>query len=793
MGVGDRCGRRTSFPTYLHLITMNLSISTVIWAAMAGALTAAPQNPQAPDMLDQQVQPEFRKDQIPFGAYDVAAGHVVADGARHRVDFRTSGVSLTVPAATAGAEQPRLDLTYLGSTRGFANRPATTDVDPVRSAEFIRYLRGNVVETYEATATGFEQTFHLSQQPQGHGDLVVAMAVSGNVTAEPMAASHAAIEFEHGNARPIRYSEAYAYDRAGLRVDVMTRYDGAGRLELIVPDKFLTEATYPIVIDPSVGPVFNPGGATWNDVNPDVAFDPNNETYLVVWQRVFTTSSIAIRGQLYDKNGGAITGYFAIESGLCREPAVAYFEQPGATGFMVVWAQTNMIRGRMFNSATAAPIGTSFNVTGNLAGNEDRRPTIAGPGSITVAWDRKLSGQAEPTEIGMRSLSIPVAGQPMNITGTVDFIVESVSGGGIVRDVRLAQSDVRRTIGGADWFQNRLVWQRWYTSPAPGDWDCRTASVRTNVNNNGIFYEQNATNLSGAASIGPSELRPCIAARASVHGNPTDLQYCVAWEDEGDVHAQMYDGNGPQGSMIVIQDTPEFEGIPSVAAGFCEFTVSYGETVAPAEFSFNIYAARVLLDGTVAIDDREVDVPNGPFQNHIRSASRPIQDSPTESNTTLITWYGATGPTGGVNDVRARFFEPVEPNTTFFGSACPGPAGELPQIGSQDGPAIPGNPDFKVTVTNSPPLTLAAVVISGNFTTTPIPGAPGCSLYAGLPLITALPTVVNGVGNGSVNVPIPCSIPSGAGLAFQWAIYTPGHNAFGWIVSNDMDIFWSHF
>lgn len=43
------------------------------------------------------------------------------------------------------------------------------------------------------------------------------------------------------------------------------------------------------------------------------------------------------------------------------------------------------------------------------------------------------------------------------------------------------------------------------------------------------------------------------------------------------------------------------------------------------------------------------------------------------------------------------------------------------------------------------------------------------------------------------NLPLPCSIPDGAALAFQWAIYRPGNNAFGWIVSDDMDVYWSHF
>src|SRR5690606_36110378 len=127
----------------------------------------------------------------------------------------------------------------------------------------------------------------------------------------------------------------------------------------------------------------------------------------------------------------------------------------------------------------------------------------------------------------------------------------------------------------------------------------------------------------------------------------------------------------------VAGDPANYEGMPAVGAGHCEFTVAYGELIPPAEVSVNIRAARVLLDGTVAINQRDVDVLNGPHQNNICVSSRPIQSTATmPTNTTLITWNGETGPSGGISDIRARFFEPVQPYPSLFGTACPGPAGE---------------------------------------------------------------------------------------------------------------------
>jgi hypothetical protein len=99
---------------------------------------------------------------------------------------------------------------------------------------------------------------------------------------------------------------------------------------------------------------------------------------------------------------------------------------------------------------------------------------------------------------------------------------------------------------------------------------------------------------------------------------------------------------------------------------------------------------------------------------------------------------------------------------------------------------------FRVTLANAPTGSLAVLVLSDQLATAPIPGAPGCNLHVGLPVLTALPTVTNGLGDGEVMVPMPCSIPTGLTIALQWRIYSPAANAFGWIVSNDLDINWHH-
>lgn len=773
-------------------------LSIITYASIAGVLVGQQQPDQQQlqvNQIGQAAVPVLRDGSQPFAVFRAADGNITAEGSRFQAQFDRSGVALSTPAAKQGDELPRLELTFLGSQRGWSQQPATTDLAPNLNDNFVRYHRGNVVETYEVKPTGYEQTFHINQVPAGQGDLILAIAAGGNVHAEAQPARHQAIEFSHGDARAIRYSEAFAYDRAGTRVNVMTSYDGQGRIELTVPKSFLETAIYPVVVDPSVGAVFNPGGPTWNDLNPDVAYDPISEHYMVVWQRQFSASSIAIRGQVYDEDGATVGFVQAITSSatVSREPAVAFCQQPGATGFLVVWQEGNLIRGQLRSAATGTALASSFDISDNVVGKFDRRPTVAGPDAMIVAWDRTYGSNPQPTEIGAAAISFPVVGQPGTVSSTWEETIESVSGGAHVRNPRLAQSNVQRISAGTNWTQNRLVWQRWYTSPAPGDWDCRTASIRFHVGSNSFEFVQSPTGVSGGSAIGPNELTPAIAARASRQTNPTDTQYCIAWEGESSVFGRMYSETNATGSVFTVRDTANYEGMPSVAAGFCEFTVAYGEIIPPNEFAVDIRAARVLLDGTVAVTDRAVDLLGGPYQANLRSASRPIRDSGKETNTTLLTWYGATGPANGLNDVRARFFEPVVPNDSLFGVACPGPLGELAQIGSAGGSAIAGSPDFRLTIASAPANSLAVLLISPQLTTTAIPGAPGCSLYAGLPFLSVLPTFTDAAGSGFAPLPMPCSIPSGFTLAFQWGIYTPGHNAFGWIVSNDMDINWSHF
>jgi hypothetical protein len=729
---------------------------------------------------------------LPVGAYAIDGERVRATGDGFEAIFGPAGVEYRRERAP-GDVAATLHLAYLGAARKGWQLPATPAPAQL-TGKTVRLTRGPVVETYDLRHDGFEQSFVFATRPAGSGDLVVRLGVSGDVQAAAAAAAQQSLEFRKDDVPVIRYGEAYAFDRGGERIPVLTAYDGRGTLELIVPGAFVDRARLPLVIDPPVGPVFTPSGSSFNDNNPDVAHDVENGTYLVVWKRVFP-ASVGIRGQLYANDGTPIGGLIGVETAIGLDsPSVAFCDSMTDNAFLVVFSSSTGIRGRLYSSTSGIPLAASFAISTPAAGESDNQPTVAGPGgtAMLVAWERKAAAATNANRIVARALQWQFPTIPTSTQFAPEQVVQTVSSG-YVRRPRIGRSSVFAPNGGIDFVANRLVWERFWTTPAPGDTDVVTATIRAHVPS-ATYQISSITNVPGGSAIGIDEILPDIGSLSTLHQNPADARFLIAFERDGGVYGHLYDLGGIVGAPITVRATAtQFEGAPAVAAGHCEFTVAYLEITPPNEFDVDIYAARVLLDGTVPIDHTLVDNPGGQFQNSLRASSRPIRTVPgKEHNTTMITWMGQTGSPGTLNDIRARLYEPVVPSIFPFGSACAGPLGELASIGTTNGPPIAGKDDFAITITGAPANSLAALVISDLLTTTPIPGAPGCNLYAGLPFIVVLPTITNGAGSGQVTVPIPCSIPDNTVLAFQWGIYTPGHNAFGWIVSNDIDIRWDH-
>ena len=711
----------------------------------------------------------------------------------YAAEFTPEHVDFRATAADAGDAVPNLQLRFLGARRtGWVARLRAPHQTPVRQQDRqhddVRYDHGDVVEAYRIDAAQIEQSFHLASRPDGHGDLVLSIGAAGNVVASACSAAHRDLQFRYEGRAAIRYGEAIAFDRTGERIDVRTSYDGQGLIELIVPAGFVDRAVYPLVVDPTVSPLWSlsPSGP---DRHPDLAYDNGTNRYLSVYSYNFGGSWSVRCGII---NGGGPFSTANVETGLTSqpEPAVASCRCVTPDSFLVVWQQNGAIRGRLIDTYTGGSVAPSFLINSPGPGELCQRPTVTSVDSVgmVVAWDLTFTGESSPRSIRSRELYWSNPANPAGVTVGPQHILQTVATG-YVQNARLSKGSHARFLSGGNWAHCRLVWERFYTQPSPGDFDVQTCSYRARPQTAQFSILQAATSVQAAAQIGDNEWQPDIGSVASTFQDPTDQRYCIAWNSEGDLYAHLYDDNGPVGSVFTIRATSSDESQPRIGAGSCEFTIAYTEAPSPTSTQLDVRAARVLRNGTVPANHVLVDSQGNALRDGLAISSRPIRLAhPNTSNRTLIAWENSSTLDG----VIARQFEPVTASMSPFGSPCPGPLGEMATIGTAGGTPYGGNVGFRLTLANAPVNSLAVLLLGDLLATAAIPGAPGCNLYVGLPVLTSLPAVTNSLGKSTVMVPMPCSIPAGLTIACQWGIYAPTANAFGWIVSNDIDIQWHH-
>ncbi len=601
-------------------------------------------------------------------------------------------------------------------------------------------------ERFEMRSDGVALSYHFARPLGGSGDLVVRLALDTE------------LETEHRGALPADGLVLSAPGLGGVRIGGVTGIDGAGRsvpggarfdgrhLELVLPEAFVDSAAYPLVLDPLIGTDFLAEASGFDDINADVAYDADNDVYLVVWQVELSATNVHAHAQRIS-GGGTLLGGFLLPSGFpfpsvtlnCKVGNVRFTNK-----FLVAWQEGASILGpwdircSTVDAATGA-VSPTATIAATAADEVD--PDVASDGSgvddeALVVWQRVGGG------IFGAQVNAPVAGAP------IAFASVPILGGVTHSKPAIAKN------GGS---QGRYLVA----------WESSGQFI------NAALVDRNMTVLDNTHTVAAAP----GAGEPDVDGNGSS-SWSVVWHQlEGaaasarDIYCRVVRWNGANLSNVsaitgIATDAGQDERSPAVGFLFHKYLVAWAdEQVGSGPFAYDIVARGFDTAACIAC---------GP--EYCVGCTGLIYDFDPEIGTQIS--GGATPTTGGTGDrafvsfssavnippfnseVRGQLYEAVGSSGGFasLGGGC-GSAGS-PGVG---GPLAIGNKLFSFTVSGADPAaTLAVLVLNG--AVAPIPCGP-CLLT---PPAATLSTPMAG-GFASQSVPIPCATNLvGGTVQFQW-------------------------
>ncbi len=379
-----------------------------------------------------------------------AEGRLFGLGPDYRAEFDADGIEF-VPAL--GRQAPHampLRFTFESVRRGDAVVHEAANAEPRQQDDYrVTFARGGgVTERYDVRVDGVEQSFVFDHPLPGNGDLVVRGALSTELGGQTgVYRDGMRFSCEHG---AVTIGKVTGIDAIGSRVQGSLRYDGE-HLDLVLPDFFVANARYPLVLDPLMGGVSNVNLTSSDDSNADSAYEGFHNRYCLVWERALAGDLIDIRAQRVNTSGG-ITGAVLLvkASGVNLAPSIASVRQTQT--FVCAWQTSNNILGPFdieartiasvngLMSTNHVAVGTQFqdNDVGVDVGG-DR--TTDSPDSLLV-W--QVVGQ------GLRGVNVRALSPPTDPTFNSVMTVSSNA-----NDMRPAISK-----SGGDNGRWLIVWQR---------------------------------------------------------------------------------------------------------------------------------------------------------------------------------------------------------------------------------------------------------------------------------------------------------------------------------------------
>jgi hypothetical protein len=302
---------------------------------------------------------------------------------------------------------------------------------------------GPIVEVLVNERQGLHQSFRIDEAPAGAtGDLVVSMRATGL----PFAlADQSGLHFRASNAPGaplgVRYGHATLVDAERHETAVTSVWSG-GAIVLRVPEAALASATFPVVLDPVIGPEVTFGITSYvassaRQTAPRIASLVASTQSAVVWldERRRGTHVFASRYSRF----GAVLDPIGLQVETSSASATSVDVAAGGGTYLVVWTDTGGVRAALLPTSGAA--GAMVTIADGT-GATSARVAFDGTSFVTV-W--ATGGDLRAARVS--TAGVPEAPVDLRVTpGTEDAPALDCSATGCLvawRDAAVDTGDVR--------------------------------------------------------------------------------------------------------------------------------------------------------------------------------------------------------------------------------------------------------------------------------------------------------------------------------------------------------------
>jgi hypothetical protein len=626
-----------------------------------------------------------------YGLVAVEDG-LMALGPDYKARFETGRMVFT-PAFGERAERNfPLILSCDSAHRGRAPMRASPAARPEQEDLSVLYDHGDFVELYDVRREGIEQSFVFESLPEGTGDLVVRLAVAGELAGELIDGGRGGARFARAELGAVELGAVTGIDAAGASAPGLVRFV-SDALELVLPADFVDGARLPLVVDPFIGGTFDIAGGSNDDHHADVAYDRDSDTYLAVWQRTFSIGDSDIRGRRFTMNGTLLGNVLPIEVGSAPalRPKVANVNTRDM--FAVVWIEPDLLVPSRVVGAT---------VTAALGGG------AVGPKTII---DAPIAGAGD--------LNCDVGGEWGEVLDDVVVVFEQSGSGVLLREVQLEADGSMTPLVTSTVFANTSA--SWHSPAiAKSNGEYRYFLIVAKNSNQRIVAQ--AVNFSGVLVGSSKQVQQGTAwpvSNLDVDGNGRD--FVVTWQREEPAFPGEYDVWGramtldgipselQAGTKRLLAATPDLsETDPAVAFTGRSFTLAWIDEILPA--TDGVVRAANLDPVDLTVWGTSTEIPGGPVAS-VEIAGRYSGGAqvPLQAFDALVVWDGLFGAD---LDVRGGYFESpaATPYCTGKVNSC-GAAASITFSGEASATALSG---FAVRTHDARPGKAGLLIYSSN-------------------------------------------------------------------------------